>query len=235
MKFFYMILVAAVAVLFASCSTSANVVGSGKVLRLGGDGMTYVNGLFAFTRTSAEAETAIVTDDGDSIANPRAALSGVREIRFRAGQTAEGWKSLKTSAKRGGVPELPPAEPLKQGEDLGEAFVCNGKSCSYSDLSAHTEVTYLRTITDTLLQYDGNKKMQETGETYKETLQHFSTMLDTYEHFGEKTSKVAILRATVENGVIEDLMYCAWDSEGGIYEVQCPNCAMWEPEGYTGE
>lgn len=223
-----------------SCSTTANVVGSGKVFRISGDGLTYVNGLFSFTRTSAEAETAVTTDDGDGVNAATGAFSGVRTIRFKASNDPSSMNEhLKaTDPVRGDVPETPeavaPAFQSRMSTDADDGgvdgmFVCNGKQCSYSDISKETSVKYLKNAVDTLLKYDGSRKFEFTGETYGDTLVHFRKMLDVYDRYGVSDSAVSIMRVSVADGVITDLMYAVGDGDGGFSEIVCPNCAAWEP------
>lgn len=114
-------------------------------------------------------------------------------------------------------------------------FTCGG-DCDFYDLRMYTSVVYLQGLVDVLSKYDGTKYfMQETGESYADVLKDFGKMLEVYKKYGCSDSKVVVHYVSVHGKAITKLMFSYVNADGTTYDVQCPNCTAWEPEGYEGE
>jgi len=93
------------------------------------------------------------------------------------------------------------------------------------------EISYQLTLAYKLLKADGKQyAMKETGQTYELTLKHFVVKLLEHQSKGETTTKLRIKRATVEKGVIVDLMYSLEQDDGSKIDESCPDCCDWLTE-----
>lgn len=107
--------------------------------------------------------------------------------------------------------------------DKEEKFVCDG-NCKYEDLSGKRSVTFQMSAVTKLLTYDGySHKFEDTGEYYTNALEHFLTQLVRCKEKGKDTTPMRILRVTVEDKVITDLMFVMEDN-GSDVETTCPSC-----------
>lgn len=84
MKGMVLTIICVIVLMLCGCAHNANMVGVGKVFRIGGEGcnILYVNGIFSFNGVKGNAESVIETNDNDAIGNP-ADVKSVRAIRFR--------------------------------------------------------------------------------------------------------------------------------------------------------
>lgn len=84
MKDIILVVICVIVLMLCGCAHNANMVGVGKVFRIGGEGcnILYVNGIFSFNGVKGNAESVIETNDNDAIGNP-ADVKSVRAIRFR--------------------------------------------------------------------------------------------------------------------------------------------------------
>lgn len=84
MKDVTLVVICVIVLMLCGCAHNANMVGVGKVFRIGGEGcnILYVNGIFSFNGVKGNAESVIETNDNDAIGNP-ADVKSVRAIRFR--------------------------------------------------------------------------------------------------------------------------------------------------------
>lgn len=84
MKDMILVVICVIVLMLCGCAHNANMVGVGKVFRIGGEGcnILYVNGIFSFNGVKGNAESVIETNDNDAIGNP-ADVKSVRAIRFR--------------------------------------------------------------------------------------------------------------------------------------------------------
>lgn len=115
-------------------------------------------------------------------------------------------------------------------EGLESVFQCDG-NCKYENLADNQDFAYQLSIAMKLLSYDGfQHKMEQSGEYYTTTLEHFVTRLVQHQAKGEKESPLCIKYVTVENGVITRLMYSFRDplQDGKEGLIDCPSCVDWE-------
>ena len=113
----------------------------------------------------------------------------------------------------------------KEEDDGAEAvFQCDG-DCEYVNLAGNDDIAYQLSIAMKLLAYDGSShSMEETGESYKTTLEHFVSENVTYQAAGHDTTPLRVKAVTVKDGVIEKLSYVMRDEDGKDFEVECPSC-----------
>ena len=96
-----------------------------------------------------------------------------------------------------------------------------------TNTDSNPEIAYQLTLAYKLLKQDGKQyAMPDTGQTYELTLKHFVVKLLEYQTKGQTTTKLRIKRATVEKGVITDLMYSLEQEDGSKIEEQCPDCVL---------
>ena len=242
------------AILLASCSHNGNLVGVGKVLRIGNDtcGITYVNGLFSVNSSRENSESVIETNDGDSFnATPGAAVSGVRSIRWRTSPQITGYlvdlAKIAPDAAAAYVAVMPSLHhaqwDAKQQTPLdapklpnatsctaiskADMFLCNG-NCDYNDLTSHDSISYQSSIVVALSGYDCSAVHPDSGETYAQSLADFARILETYAAHGLATTRVRIKSVTVADRKVTNLLYAYVGDDGTITETQCPNCTPWE-------
>ena len=119
----------------------------------------------------------------------------------------------------------------KEKDEGAEAvFQCDG-NCKYENLAGNQDFAYQLSIAMKLLTYDGyTHKMEQTGEYYTTTLEHFVTKLVQHKAKGEEKSLLCVKYVTVENGVITKLMYSFRDPLNDYKEMltDCPSCVDWE-------
>lgn len=91
-KVFCFVMACACALLMTGCGHSGNLVGVGKVFKIGNGeyGLTYVNGLFMVNGTRENTESIIETNDSDALGNP-SDVKTVRAIRYRTGMQINGY------------------------------------------------------------------------------------------------------------------------------------------------
>ena len=120
----------------------------------------------------------------------------------------------------------------KEANEGKEAtFQCDG-NCNYDNLTGNADITYQLSIAMKLLSYDGySHKMDNTGEYYTTTLEHFITQLAGLQSKGRKETPLRVKYVTVKDGVITRLMFAYVRDDGTIEDVDCPSCiAIPDPE-----
>ena len=92
MKDIILTILAAATLFAAGCSHNANMVGVGKVFRIGNESanILYVNGLISINGTRENAESTVETDDDDGNGEAMTAKS-VRRITYRTGRQITGY------------------------------------------------------------------------------------------------------------------------------------------------
>ena len=92
MKDIILTILAAATLFVAGCSHNANMVGVGKVFRIGNESanILYVNGLISINGTRENAESTVETDDDDGNGEAMTAKS-VRKITYRTGGQISGY------------------------------------------------------------------------------------------------------------------------------------------------
>lgn len=113
----------------------------------------------------------------------------------------------------------------KEEDDGAEAvFQCDG-DCEYVDLAGNDDIAYQLSIAMKLLAYDGSShSMEETGESYKTTLEHFVSENVAFQGKGHTTTPLRVKAVTVKDGVVEKLSYVMRGEDGKDFDVECPSC-----------
>lgn len=246
---------ACVSTLFlAGCGHSGNVVGVGKVFKIGGEGCSimYVNGLFVANGTRENAESIIETNDSDGLGNP-ADVKSVRTIRYRTGMQLNGYmvdlakrdpataqEYVKTLPKLIQQPSEPvKTEPAKESSSIVKPILQKIKDAiggddqakvivgdgKYTTLAKDRTIKYQAALCKELLAYaDDEVTMPGSGEGLKSTLIHFAGRLGQLVAKGKTDTRMRISKATIEGGKLTYLIYLLDKGDGIEEEVDCPSC-----------
>lgn len=174
MKDIILTFIATITLFIAGCSHNANFVASGKVFKIGseGVGLLYVNGLVALNGTRENSESIIEAGDDDGLSGaPTVDAKSVRTIRFRTGSQISGY--LVDLAKKN--PDAATAyvkQMYKMNTNTWDTKeTLNGKSTTIKEGEKTSTTDYISYLKEKLKGIVGNKETKATitgdGE-YKE-------------------------------------------------------------------
>ena len=133
-----------------------------------------------------------------------------------------------------GCRDLTPAQKEKmvdliiKGIDIAEqVYVADaqtqGKSYTVS-ASTNGSVEYQLALAYKLSKLDGSKTF-EGGNTYKTELRYLIVKMIEFENEGKTQTPIRIKYAKVEDGKIEELMFCILQDNGELIDTDCVECA----------
>lgn len=93
----------------------------------------------------------------------------------------------------------------------------------YTDLYIYETVAEQRKMAQILAKLDDGGRKFETGETYKQTLEHFLDRLDKVEKWGGVKTAMRLKYATIEGGKLTGLLYIMFEDDR-VLDVDCPSC-----------
>ena len=105
---------------------------------------------------------------------------------------------------------------------------------NYTDLYIYETVDEQRKMAQILAKLDDGGRKFETGETYKQTLEHFLDRLDKVEKWGGVNTAMRLKYATIEGGKLTGLLYIMFEDDR-VFDVDCPSCHSIENAVYDDD